>query len=449
LAEGNATFLVDCILSDVNATAACDEIRMEMYMSLKQLQTDYLALKQRGITLDLTRGKPSSQQLDLSAELFSLPDAKDYMAEGAIDTRNYGGLQGLLEARQLFSSILAAPPGQIVLANNASLALMHDILVFALLKGTCDSSEPWLKQGDIAFICPVPGYDRHFKICEDYGIRMIPVRMLENGPDMDEVEKLVAADSSIKGMWCVPKYSNPTGTVYSDATVERLAVMKTAASDFRVFWDNAYAVHDLTDEVISIANLLERSTAQGYANRAFVFASTSKITFAGAGISGMAASQANVQWLLTRLTPRTIGPDKINQLRHVRFLKNKEGIATLMKKHRQLLVPKFEAVLNIFATELSELPDVTWTKPKGGYFISLEVSPGCAKRVVTLAREAGIVLTPAGATHPYGVDPEDRTIRIAPSFPSLDEVQQAAKAVALCVKLAATEKMEPLKTDRR
>jgi DNA-binding transcriptional MocR family regulator len=415
-------------------------------MSLEQLQTDYLALQQRRIALDLTRGKPSSQQLDLSAELLSLPGANDYKAEGTIDTRNYGGLQGLLEARELFSSILEAPPEQIVLANNASLALMHDIVAFALLKGTCDSSEPWSKQGNIAFICPVPGYDRHFKICEDYGIRMISVRMLENGPDMDEVEKLVAADPSIKGMWCVPKYSNPTGTIYSDATVERLAAMKTAAPDFRIFWDNAYAVHDLTDEAIPIANLLERSAAQGNANRAFVFASTSKITFAGAGISGMAASQANVQWLLTRLTPRTIGPDKINQLRHVRFLKNKEGITALMKKHRQLLAPKFEAVLNIFATELSELPDVTWTKPKGGYFISLEVPPGCAKRVVTLAREAGVVLTPAGATHPYGKDPEDRTIRIAPSFPNLDEVQQAAKAVALCVKLAVAEKIgSPIK----
>jgi DNA-binding transcriptional MocR family regulator len=432
---------MDCMLSDVPAKSASDEILKEMYMSLNQLQIDYLALQRSGLTLDLTRGKPSSQQLDLSAELAGLPGANDYMAEGAIDTRNYGGLQGLLEARQLFSGILAAPPEQIVLANNASLALMHDILVFALLKGTCDSSEPWSKQGDIAFICPVPGYDRHFKICEDYGIRMISVRMLENGPDMDEVEKLVAADPSIKGMWCVPKYSNPTGTIYSDPTVERLAAMKTAAPDFRIFWDNAYAVHDLTDEAISLANLLERSAAHGHANRAFVFASTSKITFAGAGISGMAASQANVQWLLTRLTPRTIGPDKINQLRHVRFLKNMEGITALMKKHRQLLAPKFEAVLNIFATELSELRDVTWTRPKGGYFINLEVPPGCAKRVVRLAREAGIVLTPAGATHPYGKDPEDRTIRIAPSFPKLGEVQQAAKAVVLCVKLAAAEKM--------
>ena len=411
-------------------------------MSLKQLQANYSALQERGLTLDLTRGKPSPQQLDLSTGLLSLPGATDFVAENATDTRNYGGLQGLIEARRLFSSVLEAPPEQIVLANNASLSLMHDILVFSLLKGTCDSSEPWSKQGDIAFLCPVPGYDRHFKICEDYGIRMIPVRLLEGGPDMDEVEKLVAADPSIKGMWCVPKYSNPTGTVYSDSVVERLAAMKTAANDFRIFWDNAYAVHHLTEEQVSIANLLERGAAHGNANRAFVFASTSKITFAGAGLSAVAASKANVQWLLTRLTPRTIGPDKINQLRHVRFLKNEEGITALMEKHRQLLAPKFEAVLEIFEAELSGLPDIIWTTPKGGYFISLEVPAGCAKRVVALAKEAGVVLTPAGATHPYGKDPEDRTIRIAPSFPSLAEVQEAAKAVALCVQLAAAEKFD-------
>jgi DNA-binding transcriptional MocR family regulator len=411
-------------------------------MSLKQLQADYCALQERGLALDLTRGKPSPQQLDLSNQLLSLPGTEDFVADNATDVRNYGGLQGLSEARRLFSSLLEAPPEQIVVANNASLAMMHDIIAFTLLKGGCDGSEPWSKQGDIAFLCPVPGYDRHFKICEDYGIRMIPVRLKEDGPDMDEVEELAAADPSIKGMWCVPKYSNPTGAVYSDSVVERLAAMKTAANDFRIFWDNAYAVHHLTEEQVSIANLLERSAAHGHANRIFVFASTSKITVAGAGLAAMAASQPNVQWLLARLTPRTIGPDKVNQLRHVRFLKNKEGIAALMEKHRQLLAPKFEAVLTTFEAELSALSDVSWTNPKGGYFISLEVSPGCAKRVVALARSAGVVLTPAGATHPYGNDPEDRTIRIAPSYPNLPEVQQAAQAVALCVRLAAAEKLE-------
>ncbi|WP_216846992.1 aminotransferase class I/II-fold pyridoxal phosphate-dependent enzyme [Granulicella sp. L60] len=410
-------------------------------MSLKELQTAYLELQERRLALDLTRGKPSPEQLDLSAELLSLPGISNSIAEGSIDIRNYGVLQGLREARQLFSSLLEAPPEQIVLANNSSLSLMHDVLVFALLKGTCDSSKPWSKQNDIAFICPVPGYDRHFKICEDYDIRMLPVQMHESGPDMCEVEKLVMADPAIKGMWCVPKYSNPTGVIYSEATVERLAAMETAAPDFRIFWDNAYAVHDLTDDESPLANLLERTAACGHPNRAFVFASTSKVTFAGAGICGVAASLENVRWLLARMAPRTIGPDKINQLRHVKFLKDKEGITALMSRHRQLLAPKFEAVLKIFEAQLSDLPNVAWTKPKGGYFITLEVPPGRAKRVVSLAREVGVVLTPAGATHPYGMDPEDRAIRIAPSFPNLAEVQQAAKVVALCVKLAVVEQI--------
>ena len=410
-------------------------------MSLHQLQASYSALQQLGLKLDLTRGKPSSQQLDLSVDLLSLPGESDFLAEDKTDVRNYGGLQGLLEARRLFTGMVGAPHQQIIVSNNASLALMHDVLVFALLKGTCDSSEPWSKQGEIAFLCPVPGYDRHFKICEDYGIRMISVPLLEDGPDMNEVEALVASDPSIKGMWCIPKYSNPTGTVYSDSVVERLAAMKTAANDFRIFWDNAYAVHYLTEEHVSIANILERCAAQSNPNRAFVFASTSKITLAGAGLAVFAGSKANIQWLLERMTPRTIGPDKINQLRHVRFLKTEEGIADLMEKQRQLLAPKFNAVLDVFEAEMSGLPGVTWTRPKGGYFICLEVPPGCAKRVVTLARDAGVVLTPAGATHPYGNDPEDRIIRIAPSFPKLTEVQEAAKAVALCVQLAVAERI--------
>lgn len=408
-------------------------------MSLHQLQANYSALQQLGLKLDLTRGKPSSQQLDLSTDLLSLPGELDFFAEDKTDTRNYGGLQGLVEARRLFTTMVGAPYQQIVVGNNASLALMHDVLVFALLKGTCDSSLPWSKQGEIAFLCPVPGYDRHFKICEDYGIRMISVPLLEDGPDMKEVEALVASNPSIKGMWCIPKYSNPTGTVYSDSVVERLAAMNTAANDFRIFWDNAYAVHHLTKEHVSIANLLERSAAHGNPNRAFVFASTSKITLAGAGLAAFAGSKANVQWLLERMTPRTIGPDKVNQLRHVRFLKTEEGIADLMEKQRRLLAPKFKAVLDVFEAELSGVPGVTWTNPKGGYFICLEVPPGFAKRVVTLAKDAGVVLTPAGATHPYGNDPEDRTIRIAPSFPKLAEVQEAARAVALCVQLAVAE----------
>jgi DNA-binding transcriptional MocR family regulator len=404
--------------------------------NLAEIKQQYDAFKVRGLKLNLTRGKPAAAQLDLSANLLALPDASDFTAEDGTDTRNYGGLQGVLEARSLFSGIMGAPPDQIVVSNNASLALMHDCVVYSLLKGTCDSAQPWSKENEIAFVCAVPGYDRHFKICEDYGIRMITVAMKDDGPDMDAVERLVAQDASIKGMWCVPKYSNPTGTVYSDTVIERLAAMRTAAPDFRLYWDNAYAVHHLTDERIEIANVLELCARHGHVNRAFVFASTSKVTFAGAGLALFAASKDNVKWLLTCLTPRTIGPDKVNQLRHVRMLKNEAGILALMDKHRAVIAPKFEKVLRVFDEALGGITDVEWTKPKGGYFITLTVPHGCAKRVVALAKDAGLELTPAGATHPYGKDPDDSTIRIAPSFPDLNEVAQAAEGVALCVKLA-------------
>jgi DNA-binding transcriptional MocR family regulator len=409
--------------------------------AVSQLQENYDAFKGRGLKLDLTRGKPSPAQLELSTALLSLPGSQDYVAEGALDCRNYGGLQGLAEARRLFSAMMGAAPEQVVVANNSSLALMHDTVVYGLLKGTCDSVTPWSKQGEIAFLCPVPGYDRHFTICADYGIRMIPVALNEEGPDMDEVERLVARDASIKGMWCVPKYSNPTGTVYSDAVIERLAAMKTAAPDFRLYWDNAYVVHHLTDDRIEIANVLELCARRGHPNRAFVFASTSKITLPGAGLAIFAASKDNVKWLLARFTPRTIGPDKINQLRHVRFLKDGSAIQDLMNKHKSLIAPKFRKVLDIFGEKLAGVPDVSWTRPKGGYFISLTVPHGCAKRVIALAKEAGVALTPAGATHPYGKDPEDRTIRIAPTFPELPEVAQAAEGVTVCVLLAAAEKL--------
>ena len=291
-------------------------------------------------------------------------------------------------------------PEQVVVANNSSLALMHDTVVYALLKGTCDSAMPWSqqggsKQGEISFLCPIPGYDRHFSICEEYGIRMIPVALKEDGPDMGEVERLVAEDASIKGMWCVPKYSNPTGAVYSDAVIERLAAMKTAAPDFRLYWDNAYTVHHLTDERVEIANVVELCARHGHPNRPFVFASTSKVTLPGAGLAMFAASKENVKWLLARLTPRTIGPDKINQLRHVRFLKDEAGILRLMDGHKALIAPKFQKVLDVFDEKLAHLPNVTWTRPKGGYFISLDVPKGFARRVVALAKEAGIELTPA------------------------------------------------------
>ncbi len=405
-----------------------------------EIQKSYDSFKAKGLKLNLTRGKPGADQLDLSNQLLALPGSADFTAEAATDIRNYGGLQGLIEVRRLFSGILGAPADQIVVANNSSLALMHDCIVYSLLKGTCDSPAPWSKQGDIAFLCPVPGYDRHFKICEDYGIRMITVPMTADGPDITEVERLVAGDPSIKGMWCVPKYSNPTGAVYSDSVIERLSSMKTAAPGFRLFWDNAYTVHHLTGEPVEIVNVLELCAKHGNPNRAFVFASTSKVTLAGAGLALFASSQANVKWLLDRLTPRTIGPDKANQMRHLRFLKNEAGIQALMDHHRALIAPKFDKVLQVFDTRLAGIPDVSWTRPKGGYFISLEVPKGCARRVVQLAKEAGVELTPAGATHPYGKDPEDRTIRIAPTFPDLPEVAVAAEGVAACVLLAVAEK---------
>src|ERR1700739_1760986 len=407
---------------------------------LHQLQQNYEAFKARGLKLNLTRGKPSSAQLELSEELLALPGKGNYMAEGATDCRNYGVLQGRAEARRLFAGMVGAPAEQVVVANNSSLALMHDCVAYSLLKGTCDSAAPWSKQGEVAFVCPVPGYDRHFKICEDYGIRMIPVAMREDGPDVGEVERLVAADASIKGMWCMPKYSNPTGTTYSDAVIARLASMKTAAPDFRLFWDNAYWVHHLTEERVEIANMLELCAKYGHANRAFVFASTSKITIAGAGLALFAGSKENLKWLVARMLPRAICSDQLNQLRHVLFLKNEAGILELMDRHRALIAPKFQKVLEAFESRLAGVPGVSWTRPKGGYFISLEVSKGCARRVVSLALEAGIELTPAGATHPYGKDSEDRTIRIAPTFPELAEVAQAAEGVALCVLLAAAEK---------
>jgi len=405
------------------------------------LQELYHRFSAKGLNLDLTRGNPSQAQLDLSVDLLSLPSRQDFIAEGAIDCRNYGGLQGLVEARRLFSGMMGTVPEQMIIANNSSLALMHDTIVYLLLTGGCDSATPWSKAGQIAFLCPVPGYDRHFGICEDYGIRMVPVQLRGEGPDIDEVERLVAEDASIKAMWCVPKYSNPTGTVYSETVIERLAAMKTAAPDFRLLWDNAYAVHHLTDERIEIANILELCAHNGHSNRPLVFASTSKITLAGAGLALFAASHENVKWFLRRSTRRMIGPDKINQLRHVRFLKNEAGIVDLMDRHRALIAPKFKKVLEVFDQELAHVADVRWTRPKGGYFISLDVPQGCARRVVDLAKGLGVQLTPAGATYPHGKDPYDRTIRIAPTFPELPVVAEAAKCVALCVLLAAAEKV--------
>ncbi|QGV77528.1 aminotransferase class I/II-fold pyridoxal phosphate-dependent enzyme [Streptomyces ficellus] len=405
---------------------------------LDRARQDYEALVGRGLSLDLTRGKPAPEQLDLSGELLALPGTRFSAADGT-DVRNYGGLHGLPELREIFAEVLQVPVAQLLAAGNSSLELMHDCLVHALLSVVPGAESRWVEQERIAFLCPVPGYDRHFALCERFGIDMIPVPMTPEGPDMDAVERLVAEDPSVKGIWCVPKYSNPDGVSYSDATVARLAAMPTAAPDFRIFWDNAYAVHHLTDEPVEIADLLGACADAGHPDRAFVFGSTSKITAAGAGVAFFGSSPANVTWLLANNAKRSIGPDKINQLRHVLFLKDADGVRAHMEGQRALLQPKFEAVARILDAELGGTGLATWTSPRGGYFVTLQVPDGCAKEVVRRAAEAGIVLTPAGATHPYGDDPRDAVIRIAPSYPGLAELEQAIEGLAVCVRLVGYE----------
>jgi len=398
-------------------------------------------LKGKGLRLNIARGNPSPEQLDLSNTLLNLPGNGAWRTQDGADTRNYiGSVQGLPEARALFSPMLGAHADQILIGNNSSLAIMHDCVTFALLKGVVDGSRPWTNQGTISFLCPTPGYDRHFAICEEFGIRMIPIEMTGQGPDMVEVERLVR-DPSVKGMWCVPIYSNPTGETYSPEVVHRLAAMETGAPDFRLFWDNAYGVHHLTDERDEIPNILELCESAGNPNRAFVFASTSKITFAGAGLGMFASSPANVRWLVERYAKRSIGPNKINQLRHVRFLKDIDGITRLMEAHRRILAPKFRAMDTVLTRRLSGTGVATWTRPRGGYFISIDMLDGCAKRVVELAKEVGLTLVPAGASFPYGRDPQDRHLRIAPSFPGLEELEQAAEVIALSILMAATERL--------
>jgi len=406
----------------------------------QRIRERYAAFAGRGLKLNLTRGKPSSAQLDLCNELLAMPGPDHYMS-GAIDCRNYGELRGLPELRALLAPIYDVTPDRAVIGGNTSLGLMHDAVVYALLKGTCDSTRPWSKESRIAFICAVPGYDRHFSICNEFGIEMITVQLRDDGPDMDAVEQLVATDPQIKGMWCVPQYSNPSGAVYSAATIERLARMPAAAADFRLFWDNAYAVHHLTPQRIRIASIDAACARHGNPNRAFIFGSTSKVTLAGAGFGLFGGSQDNVAWYLQRMEKRTIGGDKVNQLRHLRLLRNAQGIDDLMDRHRAIIAPKFAQVRAKFESNLAGTGVARWSDPRGGYFVTLDVLDGCAKQVVRLAKEAGVELTPAGATHPHGNDPRDSTIRIAPTFPEQTEIAQAAEGVAVCVLLAAVEKL--------
>lgn len=413
--------------------------------SLRKIQEElwerYQNYKAAKLKLDMSRGRPCSEQLDLSKGLITCLAEDDYQTENGVDCRNYGGVEGIPEARKLLAPILDVPPENVIVSGNSSLSLMYDVIVKGLLLGVPGGSKPWGKEPQIKFICPSPGYDRHFAICEQLGIEMITLELGENGPDMDQVERLVAEDESIKGIWCVPKYSNPTGITFSDEVVDRLARMKTKAADFRIFWDNAYAVHHLTDQPDHLKNILSACQNSGHPDRVLLFSSTSKISFAGAGLSLIAGSENNINWLKKQMGIQTIGPDKLNQLRHVRFFKTFAGIEEQMKKHAAIIKPKFEEVWKIFETELGGKQIATWTRPKGGYFISLNTMEGCAKKVVGMAAEAGVVLTGAGATYPYGNDPRDRNIRIAPTFPPLAELKQAMEIVTVCVQLASIEKI--------
>ncbi|AUX46040.1 aminotransferase [Sorangium cellulosum] len=407
----------------------------------RELEARYDAFEARGLKLDMTRGKPSSEQLDLANGMLPLPGAGDLIASDGSDTRNYGGLDGLPEMKAIFAEMLEVPAAQVIIGGTSSLTMMHDAVVRALLHGVPDGNGPWVKQPKVKFLCPSPGYDRHFAICEHHGIEMVTVDLNDDGPDMAQVERLVAEDVSIKGMWCVPKYSNPTGTTYSAEVVRRLAGMKAAAADFRLFWDNAYAVHDLHAQGDRLVDIVSACQAAGHTNRPVVFASTSKISFAGSGVAAMASSPANVADAKKHLTIQTIGPDKVNQLRHVRFFKDYAGLLSHMQRHAELLRPKFEAVTSAFERELGGKGIATWTSPRGGYFVSLDTLDGCAKEVVRLANKAGVKLTGAGATYPYGRDPRDRNIRIAPSMPPLDQIHVAMEVVAVCVQLASVRKL--------
>ncbi len=411
----------------------------QLLLEKEALQKRFDDFKSQGLALDMSRGKPSPKQLDISMDMLDSVKFEDaYKAENGFDCRNYGILDGIEECKKLFADLLEVETKNIIVGGNSSLNMMFDYIGQCMTHGA--GNEPWIKQGNVKFICPAPGYDRHFGVLEFYGIEMITVDMLSTGPDMDKIEELIK-DSSVKGMFVVPKYSNPEGITFSDETVRRIAAMKPAADDFRVIWDNAYCIHDINDESDCLLNIFEAAKEYGNEDLFIEVTSTSKISFPGAGVAALAASDNNISAIKKRMTIQTIGNDKLNQLRHVRYFKDVDGLKNHMKKHAELLKPKFEAVLRCFEEELAGKGIAEWKNPNGGYFISLNVLEGCAIRAGQLCKEAGVVLTPPGATYPYGKDPKDSNIRIAPSFPSVEELEKAAELLCISVRLAACEKL--------